>query len=226
MALFQRNSRADKLNTLRRESRGQLSIELWNRDADHSSYVAAGERLLVEYATLSLETRSKTPLAREISGVMNKFLPTFVPRSQQVPPLADTATTAYILSAAESWAELDPAELARLGSGAWACFQEDEPESSHDRFRGGTLLGGLIRSHETHPEEKRIRGFEEFGRYVTGQPSYHRLLALEESFCTADLRVFMDLDAQLTEEYRWNNIRAWHIGVSTWVLDETGLLGR
>ena len=68
--------------------------------------------------------------------------------------------------------------------------------------------------------------FDYLTRYVTMQPSYQRLLALEETFAKADLQAFFDLDDRAMEQYRWNNVRAWHIGVSASVLDEAGLLRR
>ena len=226
MALFTR-SKGFSFTVFRDEKRGQLSVDLWDQDGDHGAYIETGQQLLAEYATRSMQAMSKRPVPREIADVMDKFLRPFVPLSAQVPTLADASRTAYILSSLETWTELDRDELHLLSTAAWEGYKSNAaPDDGHERFRGGVLLAGLVRGHETQTEEKRMPSFDYLTRYVTMQPSYQRLLALEETFAKADLQAFFDLDDRAMEQYRWNNLRAWHIGVSASVLDEAGLLRR
>lgn len=212
------------MDALRDEWSERLSEELWSSESDHTGYAATADSLLAEYAALGLRVNAKSRISAHIDGTIKKLLPTFAPLSARVATFADTATSAFLLSCAESWAELDGDEVVRLAGLGWERARRDDPASNRDRFRAGVTLVGLTSFHPTQPDEKRLAGYEALGEYVTGQPAYVRLLALEAHFCTSDMMCFFDLAPEDEEQYRWNNARSWHLGVSTWVLDRSGWL--
>jgi hypothetical protein len=85
-------------------------------------------------------------------------------------------------------------------------------------------LAGATFSHHTQPQDKNTApSFRALGQYIVDSPAYARLLALQESLCDQDVLAFR-VGERDEEEYRWNHGRAWHLGVSTQVLDSSGLL--
>lgn len=224
VGLFTKPDSAKELASLASEWRGRLSGELWTTDERHQAYVETAETLIVELAQAALRTKAKQVLPAHIQSGLNQLLPEVAPVSPSVPTLADSATTAYYLSSAEKWDELDHAEVARLASQGWDDFRIENPQTTHIRFRSGTIAAGLAFSHATQPEDRRIAGFNPLGRYTVDQPAYGRLQFLENHFCTMDVSAFFDLGASAEAEYRWNHARSWHLGVSLWVLESSGCL--
>jgi hypothetical protein len=198
---------------------------LWSQDDEHTAYFDLAQELLVEYAEIGLRSRSKRALPRHTDGIIRKLLPVFAPDSEEIPLFSDAATSAYLLASAETWAELDPLFVSRLAHEGWERYRDSgtEPWGSHDRFRASMTLVGLVDNHPSQPVEKSTPSFKPLADYFMKQPSYDRLLHVEAALCTADIAVY-GVPPDLEDRYRWNSARAWHLGMSAWVLDEANLL--
>lgn len=219
MSLFSRR----KEHPLPDDWHGRLSEELYRRDESHATYVSTGLKALVDRAHDGLARKQTRPVSRLVQASMNTFVPLFVPASSRFPTLGDAAVGAFLLSAAETW-EADRDEISRLASEGWEGVRRDDPANGAERFRAGMTLVGVTCCHHTQPQEKNSApSFRPLGHYIVDSPAYARLLALEESLCDLDVLTFR-VGERDEEEYRWNHGRAWHLGVSTQVLDSSGLL--
>ena len=127
--------------------------------------------------------------------------------------VAVASQTAYVLSEAETWTELDPTEVDRLiDSAGEAAAPKHSSDFGSAAVRRSFAVIGVVRNHLESPRP--VPEVDPLYEYVVGQPSYGRLDCVRDHTETLDSASLPEMTDEQHEIYESSFRKAWHLGVA------------
>lgn len=206
----------EQIEQLRAARRGRLSAELWDSDPSEQAYIDEALQIDLDWAGALREMRSPEAVPQPAAWWIENMLTRI--QYWDMNEVALAPESGYVLSGAETWAELDPTEIDRLiDSVGEAAARHRSSDFSSPNVRQVFAVLGAIRL-------KPVPEAEPIYEYVVGQTSYGRLDCVRDHTETLNSVFLPEMTDEQREIYERSFQKAWHLGVVLEVFDRLGRL--
>jgi hypothetical protein len=210
-----RESRAARTRAARAASRGEarttLSAELWESDPSEEAYLTEALQIDLEWATALREMRSPEIIPQPAAWWIENMLTRI--QFWDMNEIASAPESAYVLSEAETWTELDPAEVDRLiGAAGAAAAPKRSSDFTSPAVRQSFVVIGVIQNHLESPAP--VPEAEPLYEYIVGQPSYGRLDCVRDYTETLNNAFLPEMTDEQHAIYERSFRKAWHLGAT------------
>jgi hypothetical protein len=201
----------DQREQLRAARRGRLSAALWESDPTEQAYIDEALQINREWLGALREMQSPEWVPQPASWWIENMLPK-IAQFWDLNEIVSAPNSAYVLSEAETWTELDPAEVDRLIDAAGeAATSRLSSDFTNLAVCQSFAAIGVIRSHLESPSP--VPEAEPLYCYLAGQPSYGRLERIRDHMETIDSVSLPAMTDEQHEMYGRSFRKAWHLGV-------------
>jgi hypothetical protein len=210
MGLFGKAAQREReqLEALRLTRRGRLSAELWENDPSEEAYLTEALQIDLEWATALREMRSPEIIPQPAAWWIENMLTRI--QFWDMNEIASAPESAYVLSEAETWTELDPAEVDHLIDAVAAPKRFSDFTSP--TVRQSFAVIGVIRNHLESPAP--VPEAQSLYEYVVGQPSYRRLDCVRDWTEALNNTALPAMTDEQHDIYERSFRKAWHLGAA------------